>query len=62
MCKKVNFSISHDVDDYLTHIKNTYGVSKSKALSLLVMQYGSNLERGFAKYQRKEDTAAVVSD
>ena len=62
MCKKVNFSISHDVDIYLTHIKNTYGVSKSKALSLLVLQYGSKMEKELSKYQRKEDTAAVVSD
>lgn len=56
MCKKVNFSISQNVDDYLTHTKTKSGLSKSQILTLLVTKYGDKLARDLSKYSQKEET------
>ena len=57
MCKKVNFSISNDVDMFLTNAKETHGITKSKLLSLLVAKYGDKMLKDLQKYERKEHTA-----
>lgn len=56
MCKKVNFSISQNVDDYLSHMKTENGLSKSQILTLLVTKYGDKLARDLSKYSQKEET------
>ena len=56
MCKKVNFSISQNVDDYLSHTKTESGLSKSQILTLLVTKYGDKLAKDLSKYSQKEET------
>lgn len=57
MCKKVNFSISNDVDAFLTNAKEVHGISKSKLLSMLVVKYGDKMLKDLQKYERKEQSA-----
>lgn len=61
MCKKVNFSISQDVDSFLNSMKETSGLSKSKILSMLVSGYGENLATDLQKYSKKGETVKQVS-
>jgi len=61
MCKKVNLSISPEVDAYLSIMKEKHNISKSKVLTALVLQYGDKVDRNLCKYSKKGDTAEGVS-
>ncbi len=61
MCKKVNLSISPEVDAFLTEMKEKHGISKSKVLTAMVMQYGNNVDKRLSQISKKGDTIATVS-
>jgi hypothetical protein len=56
MCKKVNFSIPAEVDNFLTSTKEATGLPKSQILSFLVIRHGEELAKDLSKYSRKEET------
>ncbi len=60
MCKKVNFSISNDVDAFLNEMKQQHGISKSKVLTLLVSKYGDKIARDLSKYSKKEEQSQIT--
>lgn len=60
MCKKVNFSISHEVDTFLTNTKNATGLPKSQVLNLMVLKYGDKIAKDLQKYARKEANGETV--
>lgn len=51
--KKVNFSISNEVDSFLTSLKEETGLTKSRILTMLVSGYGEELAKDLQKYSRK---------
>ena len=53
MCKKVNFSISNEVDSFLSTIKEETGLPKSQVLTMLVSCYGDQLAKDLSKYSKK---------
>ncbi len=59
MCKKVNLSISQEVDAFLTSMKEKHNISKSKVLTALVLQYGDKVDKNLGKYQKKGETVEV---
>lgn len=61
MCKKVNLSISPEVDAFLSEMKDKHGISKSKVLTALVLQYGNNVDKRLSQISKKGDTIEKVS-
>ena len=61
MCKKVNLSISPEVDSFLSNMKQKHNISKSKVLTALVLQYGDKIDKNLCKYSKKGDTEKSVS-
>jgi len=53
MCKKVNLSISPEVDAFLTEMKEKHGISKSKVLTVMVMQHGDNVDKRLSQIYKK---------
>ena len=60
MCKKVNFSISNEVDAFLTKTKNETGLPKSQVLSLMVLRYGDKIAKDLQQFKRKEANGETV--
>jgi hypothetical protein len=60
MCKKVNFSIPAEVDNFLTSTKEATGLPKSQILSFLVMRHGEELAKDLSKFSRKEEALSTI--
>lgn len=59
MHKKVNFSITPEVDSFLSFAKKETGLPKSQVLSFMVMRYGKKIAKDLQEYSRKEDSLEV---
>jgi len=60
MCKKVNLSLSTEVDSFLTQTKRETGLPKSQVISYIVARYGEKAVKDLQKYKRKEQSSSMM--